>query len=94
MPAPKPIRQGHPAEGPDGPIVLDTEQEHYLRAGIEARAAYHGGIELDHSVEAHLTLALAWFRAYWTDRLTRRATNDIRQANRHDTPAADLDFAA
>ena len=95
MPAPKPIREGAPTQGPNGPIVLDTEQHHYLREGIEARAAYYGGIELDHSDEAHLTLALAWFRAYWHDRLSRRETNDLRQANRHDdAPTADLDFAA
>ena len=72
-----PIREGEPAKGPDGPIVLDTEQQHYLREGIAARTQYYRGLELDHSETAHLTLALAWFRAYWHDRLDRRARNDL-----------------
>ena len=71
-----PIGEGHPAKGPDGPIVLDTEQQHYLREAIAARSEYFHSLELDNSETAHLTLALAWFRAYWEDRLTRRARHD------------------
>ena len=71
-----PIREGEPAKGPHGPIVLDTEQQHYLRQAIAARTEYYRGPEIDQSEPAHLTLALAWFRAYWEDRLARRARND------------------
>ena len=51
---------------------LDDEQRAYMREGIAVRAEYYGGADIDTSDEYALTLALAWFRAYWQDRLTRK----------------------
>ena len=51
---------------------LDDEQLAYLRDGMAVRAQYYGGADIDTSDEYALTLALAWFRAYWHDRLKRK----------------------
>ena len=82
----KPIRPGEPAEDKNGIIYLDTEQLHYLREGIAARAEYYRGDEIDNSDLGNLTLALAWFRAHWLDCLARRARHDRKRASQ--TPTA------
>ena len=53
-------------------MTLDDEQRLYLREGMALREQYHGSTELESSDEYALTLALAWFRAYWQDRLKRK----------------------
>ena len=82
----KPIRPGEPAGDANAIIRLDTEQIHFLREGIEARAEYFRGVEIDNSDLANLTLALAWFRAYWLDCLARRARHDRKRASHSPTP--------
>ena len=53
-------------------MELDEEQRLYLREGIAAREQYYGGADVLSSEASNLTLALAWFRAYWRDRLTKK----------------------
>ena len=56
---------------------MDAEQRTYLREAIEARAAYYRMPELG-AEDDMLTLALAWFRAYWRDRLAARERHDMQ----------------
>ena len=58
---------------------LDDEQLGYLREGIAVRGGVLRRDEHRHVRRVRLTLALAWFRAYWQDRLKRRDEDEARR---------------
>ena len=53
-------------------MELDDEQLGYLREGIVIRERYYGSTDINSDDAYCLTLALAWFREYWSDRLNRK----------------------
>ena len=59
----------------EGEGVMDAEQRHYLDEGNRHRARYYG-VRLG---DADLTLALAWWCAWWKDQSDRKDVRELRR---------------
>ena len=54
---------------------MTPEQRQYLADGLRYRSRFYAGH--DRGEEYELTLALAWFRAYWKDQADRSGSRNL-----------------
>ena len=54
---------------------MNEEQQRYLAEGLRHRARFYSGDDPDRG-DDELTLALAWFAAWWRDRADRAAARN------------------